>query len=127
MAPRNALRRPPLTVALFLALGLAITPKGQAENSAIIPIAKTNANWLARHESMNQKARQGHIELIYVGDSIVEHYENQGKEVWEHYYAGRNALNLGISGDRTEHVLWRLDHGNLDGISPKLPGHSRRA
>jgi len=69
---------------------------------------------------MNQKARQGHIDLIYVDDSIVEHYEHQGKEVWDHYYAGRKALNLGIGGDRTEHVLWRLEHGNIDGISPKL-------
>ena len=40
--------------------------------------------------------------------------------MWAHYYADRNALNLGISGDRTEHVLWRLDHGNIDGIKPKL-------
>jgi beta-glucosidase len=69
---------------------------------------------------MNQQARQGHIDLIYVGDSIVEHFDNQGKAVWDHYYAGRHALNLGISGDRTEHVLWRLDHGNIDGITPKL-------
>lgn len=91
-----------------------------AENTAVIPVAKTNAGWIARHESMNAKAKQGHIDLIYVGDSIVEHYEHQGKEVWERYYAGRNALNLGIGGDRTEHVIWRLDHGNLDGISPKL-------
>ncbi len=91
-----------------------------AENSAIVPGARTNASWVQRHELMNRQAKQGHIDLIYVGDSIVEHYNKQGKEVWEHYYANRNALNLGISGDRTEHVLWRLDHGNIDGITPKL-------
>jgi len=104
----------------MVALALTVTSEAFAENPAMVPVARTNASWIQRHESMNQKARQGHIDLIYVGDSIVEHYENQGKEVWAHYYAGRNALNLGISGDRTEHVLWRLDHGNIEGISPKL-------
>ena len=91
-----------------------------AENSAIVPVARTNASWIQRHELMNRQAQKGHIDLIYVGDSIVEHYNKQGKEVWAHYYADRNALNLGISGDRTEHVLWRLDHGNIEGITPKL-------
>jgi len=85
-----------------------------------VPVARTNASWIQRHELMNRQARQGHIDLIYVGDSIVEHFNKQGKEAWEHYFTGRNALNLGISGDRTEHVLWRLDHGNIDGITPKL-------
>jgi lysophospholipase L1-like esterase len=107
---------PSLLVAMLLALG----PACWAENSAIVPVARTNASWLQRHEAMNRRASQGHVDLIYVGDSIVEHFDNQGKEVWEPYYAHRNALNLGISGDRTEHVLWRLDHGNIDGIHPKL-------
>lgn len=69
---------------------------------------------------MNAKARQGKIDLIFIGDSIVQRYEGVGKPVWDHYYAPRNALNLGISGDRTQHVIWRLDHGNIDGIAPKL-------
>jgi len=104
----------------LISLAFTIANAGATTNTAIIPVARTNANWLHRHESMNQQARQRHIDLIYVGDSIVEHFDNQGKEVWAHYYAGRNALNLGISGDRTEHVLWRLDYGNIDGLSPKL-------
>lgn len=91
-----------------------------ADNSAIIPVGRTNESWIKRHEAMNERARQGNVDLIYVGDSIVQHFDNQGKEVWEQYYARRNALNLGISGDRTEHVLWRLDHGNIEGINPKL-------
>jgi beta-glucosidase len=105
---------------LLVAMALSIGEAAFAANSAVVPVARTNASWLLRHETMNQQARQGHIDLIYVGDSIVEHFNKQGKEVWDHYYAGRNALNLGISGDRTEHVLWRLDHGNIEGIAPKL-------
>ena len=104
----------------IVALALTLVKPVFGANSAVVPVARTNADWISRHESMNQKAKQGHIDLIYVGDSIVEHFNNQGKEVWDHYYAGRNALNLGIGGDRTEHVLWRLDHGNIDGLAPKL-------
>src|SRR5512140_3658308 len=91
---------------ILVMMALAVAQAGFAENSAIVPVARTNASWIQRHELMNRQAKQGHIDLIYVGDSIVEHFNKQGKEVWEHYYAGRNALNLGISGDRTEHVLW---------------------
>lgn len=105
---------------LLVAWALPGATTACAENSAVVPVARTNASWIHRHESMNEQARQGHIDLIYVGDSIVEHFHNRGKAVWEHYYEGRHALNLGIGGDRTEHVLWRLDHGNIDGLSPKL-------
>jgi beta-glucosidase len=90
-------------------------------NTAIIPVSPDNKpNWMKRHEWINGEAKKGGVELIYVGDSIVQHFDSKGKDTWERYYAPRHALNLGISGDRTQHVLWRLDHGNIDGISPKL-------
>lgn len=57
--------------------------------------------------------------VIFVGDSITQGWEGEGREVWAQYYAARNAINLGIGGDRTQHVLWRLDHGNLTGLKPK--------
>ncbi|NDC73884.1 GDSL family lipase [bacterium] len=88
--------------------------------SAVIPVPKEKPGWMARHLSINQRAAQGNVDLIYLGDSIVQYFNAKGKKVWDHYYAPRNALNLGISGDRTQHALWRLDHGNIDGISPKL-------
>jgi beta-glucosidase len=92
----------------------------QTTNTAVIPVPMNKPGWMERHESMNAKARQGKVDLIYIGDSIVQRYEGVGKPVWDHYYAPRNALNLGISGDRTQHVIWRLDHGNIDSINPKL-------
>ncbi|MEY3530756.1 MAG: hypothetical protein RLZ70_1824, partial [Verrucomicrobiota bacterium] len=46
-------------------------------------------------------------------------WEGKGKAVWEKTWAPLKAANFGISGDRTEHVLWRLDHGNFDGLKPK--------
>jgi len=92
----------------------------QTTNTAVIPVPMNKPGWMERHESMNAKARQGKVDLIYIGDSIVQRYEGVGKPIWDHYYAPRNALNLGISGDRTQHVIWRLDHGNIEGITPKL-------
>jgi len=109
--------RLPLFLVVLVALGAAFA---QSTNTAVIPVPMTKPGWMERHESMNTKARQGKIDLIYIGDSIVQRYEGVGKHVWDHYYASRNALNLGISGDRTQHVIWRLDHGNIEGINPKL-------
>ena len=64
--------------------------------------------------------KQGNVDLVFVGDSITHFWENAGKEVWQKYYGRRNAVNLGITDDETGQVLWRLDHGNINGISPKL-------
>ena len=89
----------------LIAAALTLTSTGFADNSAIVPVSRPSAGWMQRHESMNQQARERKIDLIYVGDSIVEHFDTQGKEVWEQYYAPRNALNLGIGGDRTEHLI----------------------
>jgi beta-glucosidase len=91
-----------------------------AENTAVVPVAGKGDGWTKRHEAINARVKEGKVDLLYIGDSIVQHWDAQGEAAWDHYYAKRNAANLGISGDRTEHVLWRLEHGNIDGISPKL-------
>jgi beta-glucosidase len=58
--------------------------------------------------------------MLFIGDSITHGWENTGKEIWNDHYAKRNAVNMGFGGDRTQHVLWRLDHSNMEHISPKL-------
>lgn len=73
-----------------------------------------------RHARFNAISQAGTAELVFLGDSITQNWEQSGAEVWERYYAKRHAANFGVSGDRTEHVLWRLDHGNFDGLRPKL-------
>jgi N-acetylglucosamine-6-sulfatase len=82
-------------------------------HSAIIGAPREGDWWSKRHRSMNQKAASGPHELLFIGDSITQGWEGPGKEVWEEFYGNRKALNLGISGDRTEHVIWRLNNGNL--------------
>ncbi len=82
-------------------------------HSAVIPQPRPQKGWLNRHTSMKKKAKKTAHDLIFVGDSITQGWEAAGKATWDKFYANRNALNLGISGDRTEHVLWRLNNDNL--------------
>lgn len=101
-------------------------------HSAVIPVAKDSEFWVNRFEQINDRIEQGNVDLLFVGDSITHGWEGAsvgrggqprqaaGQVVWDEYYAGRNAANIGISGDQTQHVLWRLQNGNADGISPKL-------
>ncbi len=90
-----------------------------ADNDAVVPVPR-DGNWMKRHESFNARVEKGNADLLMIGDSITHGWEGAGKEVWQKYYDKRNAVNLGIGGDRTQHVLWRLENGNIKGISPKL-------
>jgi len=76
--------------------------------------------WLEHHEQYVARAHQGKIDVLFIGDSTVERFVTIGKAVWDERYAPLNAANFGISGDRTQFVLWRLQHGELQGIEPKL-------
>lgn len=93
---------------------------GSRVNTAVVPTPGGGEKWWSRHQAMNARAKQGNVDLIYIGDSIVASWKWDGEPVWNHYYASRNGMVLGISGDRTEQVLWRLQNGNIDGMSPKL-------
>lgn len=86
-------------------------------NSATIPVTRGDeAWWKARDREKSALAKQQAYPLVFIGDSITQGWEGPGKEAWEAHFAGVPALNLGFSGDRTEHVLWRLQQGQL-GIS----------
>ncbi|MCH2372905.1 MAG: sulfatase-like hydrolase/transferase [Planctomycetes bacterium] len=90
-------------------------------NSAIIPATRGDEpRWKARDEAMTARAKQGDVDLAFIGDSITEGWEGAGKKVWQQFYGKRKTLNLGISGDRTEHIIWRLTHGNLENVTPKV-------
>jgi beta-glucosidase len=69
---------------------------------------------------VNRRLEKGKVGMLFIGDSITHGWEGQGRDFWRKYYEPRKAVNMGFSGDRTEHVLWRLDHSNLKKISPKL-------
>ena len=81
--------------------------------------------WMPRHEEKLARIRelaaaQQAVDLVFIGDSITHNWEKDGKAVWARHYAKYNALDLGFGGDHTENVLWRLEHGEIDGIRPKV-------
>jgi beta-glucosidase len=67
-------------------------------------------------DTINVAVKTEHYRLLYLGDSITQYWDPQ---VWAANLAPRGVLNAGVAGDRTEHLRWRLDHGNLDGPTPK--------
>ncbi len=90
-------------------------------NSAVIPATRGDEpGWRDRDAMMTKQAKQADVELVFIGDSITQGWEGRGKAVWQQHYGDRKAFNLGIGGDRTEHVIWRLTHGNLGNIQPKV-------
>jgi len=91
----------------------AITPAVLAEEWAV-------GWWMPRHREKLERIAEGDVDLLMIGDSITHGWEGAGKDVWARYYGHRNAVDLGYSGDRTENVLWRIEHGEVDGIEPKL-------
>jgi lysophospholipase L1-like esterase len=78
------------------------------------------ARFMKLHESFLKRAKDGPIGLLFLGDSITEGWGTRGKQVWEKAYPQYDPANFGIGGDQTQHVLWRIDQGELDGIHPKV-------
>jgi lysophospholipase L1-like esterase len=109
-------------VALLIAASTVAMP---AQNPAIVPVPQDGAVWMQRHETILQRVKcDPGVKLVMIGDSITQNYERAEppydnlQPIWQQFYTPRNALNLGVSGDTTANVLWRLDHGEIDGIAP---------
>ena len=68
---------------------------------------------------VSQTAQAGNVDLLFLGDSITQGWSGAAK-TWDRFYGPRKAANFGIGGDRTEHVLWRIQNGELKGIEPKV-------
>jgi beta-glucosidase len=122
-----------IIISLLLSMMLFVTAcqeeqKSQSsivkKHAAVTAVPRTDKAtvrwWEQRQKQVNERLKKGHIDLLFIGDSITHGWESQGRDIWRQYYAPRKSLNMGFSGDRTENVLWRLDHSNLKKISPKL-------
>lgn len=116
----------------FLLLAMSLPLLAAAEKSscslpvnlAIVPVEQNEPWaiewWRDRHAGKIAEAEKTDVDLLFIGDSITHGWENVGAAVWQRYYDDRNAFNLGFSGDRTEHVLWRIANGALDSMKPRL-------
>src|SRR5690606_18268051 len=80
---------------------------------------KDNGAFLQKHQAFLKRIKEGPIDLLFLGDSITEGWKNATR-VWQEHYGSFRPANFGIGGDRTQHVLWRIQNGELDGIKPKV-------
>ncbi len=84
------------------------------------PVPK-DAGWIKRHEGFVAEAKKGGIDLLFLGDSITDAWRRDpAKKIWDREFAQLKAANFGISGDRTQHLLWRIQNGELEGLAPKV-------
>jgi len=124
----NSLRFPLIPV-LFLAfnsLVLAADPIvvwPQPAKPADTPIAcfpAPRVDWFVRFQTNLDKLKNGPYDFIIDGDSITDRWQTIGPDVWKAHFGAIKMADFGISGDQVQHVLWRLQHGELDGQNPKL-------
>jgi len=87
------------------------------EPGTVHPVDRVKDWWPQRVAEDLELARQGGFELVMLGDSITQSWNAEGAKVWQEFWQPRKAINVGVSGDRTQHVLWRLDHGLLDALA----------
>jgi len=73
---------------------------------------------MCMHRRFLQEARDMEPEILWIGDSLIQNLTQS--KIWETNFCAMHSLNFGIGGDRTEHVLWRLENGELDNLSPKV-------
>jgi len=76
--------------------------------------------WLQLARALADDARQAHPRIVFLGDSITQGWGGEGKAEWDAWFAPLGAANLGIGGDRTQNILWRIENGALDGLTPEL-------
>ena len=114
---------------LLLILGMLIgRSDASPQNVAVLPISRmTEPWWRQRFDEKRDELRGQPVNLIWLGDSITQDWERDGTQpwlrfapVWHRFYGDRHAVNLGFKGDSTCHLLWRLRHGELDGIAPRV-------
>lgn len=114
----------------MMALLLGLVALGAPEKVYIPPVLPAGTNpatyplprdeWFQRVQSNFDKTQGKQYDLLFDGDSITDGWQGAGKNVWAQRYGALNAVDFGIGGDRTQHVLWRLSKGQVDGMNPKL-------
>jgi dipeptidyl aminopeptidase/acylaminoacyl peptidase/lysophospholipase L1-like esterase len=83
-------------------------------------VARGDAYGKERHKAFLERAKQGGIEVLFIGDSLAEGWEHNGKAVSKDRFDAKKVAMFGVSGDRVEHLLWRITEGKeLDGLKPK--------
>jgi lysophospholipase L1-like esterase len=112
--------RPAMQAVAQAAPAIETSANGPADRAA----PRTDQNSMTAHAQLLQKAKQGRIDVYFEGDSIVRRWGALDYPEllanWRANFLGWNAANFGWGADRTQNILWRLENGELDGVSPKV-------
>jgi lysophospholipase L1-like esterase len=99
---------------------ISFSAAGDKSNPAADPKPR-DKGWVKRHEGFVAIAKKGDVDVLFLGDSITDAWRGKAaKPTWDKLFAPLKAANFGIGGDQTQHVLWRITNGELDGITPKV-------
>lgn len=81
-----------------------------------------DSHWMLKHERLLNMTHEhaSEVKVVFLGDSITERWASNGKEVWKAHYEPKKAFNYGIGGDQTQHIIWRIQHGEFEKVSPKV-------
>jgi N-acetylglucosamine-6-sulfatase len=118
-APAQAQATPAATSALVAAPAKPAPQQADVAAPKVAASGQPDPGFVAAHDRNVARAKKGEVDCLFIGDSITANW-GKYKPLWEKYFASYKPANFGIGGDCTQHVLWRLQNGELDGISPKV-------
>lgn len=108
-------------VILAMLSAVCLAGAAVAQQLSTTPVSRMGEKWWSnRFEANRKSAQSGGYDIVFLGDSITDFWRNRGRAEFEKYFGEFKTLNMGYSADRTEHVLWRLDNGELNGANAKL-------
>ncbi len=102
---------------IILLTGVLLSCASIPESLSTLPVPREEPGWMKRHGELVRTLPRRNPGLLFIGDSITQAWLTEGNEIWNSCYSGQ-AVNLGFSADKTQHLLWRLENGELDGIQP---------
>jgi len=130
----NEMKRIATLAALLLLAGCTTTrmPWEDPDYAKDIPATMANSRaeerakggWTAfirHHENRKKWVAEKPVDLLMIGDSIIFEYDRSARPIWDEYYGERNAVNIASSGDATQHMLWHIQDGGLDGMKDRNP------
>lgn len=104
---------------LLLVLQCAALAGAQTSRTdASAAVARDTRTFMQQHEAFLARAKAGPVGLLFLGDSITAGWKNAAA-TWEKHFGAHAPANFGIGGDQTQNVIWRIENGELDHVSPR--------